>query len=137
MDFSGLYDIRDMKEEDKNFIRASFLKGLYYGDSWFSMIPKDEFMKNYKSVIEHFLHDPTAIVKVACLSDDPDTIIGYSILSADYVTVHWVYVKSKWRLHGIAKRLVPEHPTAVSHLTELGKTLLPKLNNAIFNPFKL
>ncbi len=136
--FLGLYDVRDGKKEDANFILATFLRGLYYGDSWFSMIPKQAFMDNYKLVAEVLVNDRSkTVVKVACLKDDPDIIIGYSILSADYQTIVWVYVKEKWRLQGIARSLLPQYPVAVTHLTELGKKLLPKFKDAVFNPFKI
>jgi GNAT superfamily N-acetyltransferase len=132
-DFSGLYNIRDMVAEDKNFILATSLRGIYYGDSWFSLIPKDTFMDFYKNVIGAML--TKCNVKVACLPDDPSVIIGYSILSSDYQAIVWVYVKQAWRNKGIAKALVPKYPIAVTHLTRLGKTLLPKFEGAIFNPF--
>lgn len=135
--FTGLYDIRDAVDEDHNFILATFLRGLYYGDSWFSSIPKDIFMANYKPVITAILSSPKTSVKVACLKEDTNVILGYSILSTDYQTVHWVFVKTPWRGNGIAKTLVPQHPTAVTHLTALGTKLLPKLPNVIFNPFAL
>lgn len=92
-------------------------------------------MSNYKKVAEVMLKNQ--IVKVACLKEDADVILGYSILSPDYQVIHWVYVKEKWRLKGIGKSLVPQYPSAVSHLTKLGKELLPKLNKAVFNPFTL
>jgi len=135
--FTGLYEVRDMIEEDKNFILATFLRGLYYGDSWFSEIAKDIFMTNYKPVVEKFLNDPIKYtVKVACLKEDPTVIIGYSILSADYQGITWVYVKSAWRKRGIAKSLTPRYPTYVTHLTALGKVLMKKFEtNVIFNPF--
>lgn len=136
-EFAGLYDIRDAKLNDKNFILATFLRGLYYGDSWFSLIPKSVFMANYKKVAETLAVSPRTTIKIACLKEDPDVIIGYSILSADYQTIHWVYVKEKWRRLGIARSLVPSRPTAVSHLTALGKSLLTKFDNVIFNPFAL
>lgn len=132
-DFSGLYNVRDMVIEDKNFILATALRGIYYGDSWFSMIPKDVFMDYYKNIVEVMI--AKCNVKVACLPDDPSVVLGYSILSLDYQAIVWVYVKQAWRNKGIAKALVPKYPVAVTHLTKLGKTLLPKFNNCIFNPF--
>ncbi len=132
-DFKGLYDIRDFKIEDKNLILATFLRGLYYGDSWFSLIPKPVFMANYKQMGELLV--TKAVIKVACLKDDPNVILGYSILSQDYQTIHWCFVKAKWRGKGIARSLLPQHPSAVSHLTELGKTLMTRFPNVIFNPF--
>ena len=137
MTFQGLYNIRDGKANDLHLILATFLRGLYYGDSWFSLIPKNIFMANYKRVIEAILSNPNTAVKVACLPDDPDVILGYSIISKDGQTLHWVYVKSAWRKKGIGKSLTPETIMQVSHLSTLGKSLLSKLNSAIFNPFAL
>lgn len=133
--FQGLYDVRDYKESDKSFILATFLRGLYYGDSWFSMIPKSIFMDNYKRVAEGILANPKTLVKIACLKEDPDVILGYSILSNNYSTIVWVYVKSAWRKQGIAKSILPQFPTTVTHLSALGKSLLSKYPNVTFNPF--
>lgn len=134
-DFSGLYDIRDYKEEDKNFIISTFLKGLYYDDSWFSLIEKNTFMDNYKKVIEALIQK--CVIKVACLKDEQDVIIAYSLLSQDFQTISWVYCKKEWRRKGIARSLLPKHPRSVSHLTQLGRQLLPKLEGAVFDPFKI
>lgn len=132
-----LYQMRDYKDNDKALVMATFLRGLYYGDSWFSQIPKDIFMSNYKRVAEAIVSNPNTSIKVVCLKEDEDVIIGYSILSANYSTIHWVYVKSAFRLQGIGRALVPQFPTAVSHLSEVGKKLLPKFKNAVFNPFAI
>lgn len=136
-DFRELYDIRDGIEEDNNFILATFLRGLYYGDSWFSNIPKNIFMENYEIIAKAILASKGTTIKVACLPEDPSVILGYSILSADYRTIKWVFVKRAWRNKGIGKSLVPQHPAYVSHLTALGKTLLSKLPNTTFNPFSI
>lgn len=135
--FTGLYQIRDSKPEDTNFILATFLRGLYYGDSIFSKMDKQSFMKNYDKVALALVNSPKVTIKVACLKEDPDVVLGYSMLSADYLTVHWVFVKRAWREGGIAASLLPAHPTTVSHLTAVGEKLLSKLNNPIFNPFSL
>lgn len=136
--FTGLYDIRDIKSEDHNFILATFLRGLYYGDSWYSQIDKKAFMENYKKFINILINNDKTVVKIACLKEDSDVILGYSILSADYQTVHWVFVKQAWRNKGIARSLLPQRPTAVTHLTALGKTLLTKFENQpTFNPFQI
>jgi hypothetical protein len=142
-DFRGLYAIRDAKPEDVNFILSTFLRGLYYGDSWFSLMPKDIFMDNYKAVASALLLRHK--VRVACLKEDDDTILGYSIVSLDSSTVHWVYVRdakqadgSSFRKKGIAKSLVPADFKQVSHLTKLGLSLMKsKFPNVTFNPFAL
>lgn len=134
-DFTGLYNVRNFKLEDRNFILATFLRGVYYGNSWFSLIPKDIFMNNYKMVAEAILNNNRVVIKVACLQEDPDVILGYSILYSDSPVIHWVYVKEKWRKKGIARALTPKNPTAVTHLSALGQSLMNKFENLIFNPF--
>jgi GNAT superfamily N-acetyltransferase len=135
-ELENLIYIRDYVPGDKNFVMATFLRGLYYGESWFSSIPKDIFMGNYKIIAEAMLNNPNNMVKVACLREDPDVILGYSLLSTDFSTVGWVFVKTSWRRQGIGRALTPVSPTTVTHLSDLGKKLLPKLNGAVFNPFK-
>lgn len=130
-----MYDVRDFKPSDVSFILATFLRGLYYGDSWFSYIPKKVFMDNYKHVANGLVSSPKVAVKVACLKEDEDVILGYSILSGTFDTVHWVYVKSAWRKQGISRALLPQFPTRVTHLSALGKSLMSKFPDAIFNPF--
>lgn len=134
-EFAGFYDIRDAAPSDVNFILATFLRGLYYGDFYFSEIPKDIFMRNYKEIAQGLIKSPKVTIKIACLKEDPDIILGYSILSADYQAIVWVFVKSAWRRKGIAKALTPKHPKAVTHLSKLGKELMTKIPTAVFDPF--
>lgn len=135
MNFEGLYNIRSGNDNDKNFILATFLRGLYYGESFFSKIPKDIFMNRYKLVAQALVNDKSTVIKVACLPEDPDVILGYTMLSADQKTIYWVFVKTAWRKRGIAKTLVPTNPDYVAHLTKLGQSLLYKLPNVQLNPF--
>ncbi len=140
--FRGLYDLRIGQPSDHAFVYSTLLRGLYYGDSWFSLIPKNIFMNNYKKVAELLVKSGN--LYIACLKDDPDVIIGYSLWNADNTTLHWVYVKNTkledgttWRNKGVARSLVAIPPKQVSHLTELGKSILKKHTNVIFNPFQL
>ncbi len=148
-DISSLYTIRDYVVADRSFVIATFLRGLYYGNEFYNIMPKDIFMYNYKQIIEVLIDGHRTAIKVACLKDDTDVILGYSILSADFSTIHWVYVKSSetkvkgtsekltWRRKGIGKSLVPENITAYSHFSDLGRMLVKKFDNCIFNPFAL
>lgn len=132
MNKSELVAIRSILPEDRNFILATFLRGLYYGDSWFTLIPKQSFMEHYHKVIDYLLAKPGVQVKVACLKDTPDVILGYSILSND--TVHFVFVKKNWRGIGIARDLVPNSTKVTTHLTKVGLSILVK-KGLTFNPF--
>lgn len=129
------YEVRAYATSDFNFVAATFLRGLYYGDTVFSDIPKQAFMTNYKPVIEALVVKND--VWVACLKDEPDVILGYSIVSKDFATVHFVFVKKAWRKQGIARSILPQYPTTVTHLTALGKSLLPKFKDCVFNPFQM
>ena len=51
MEKNELVTIRDIESEDINFIYATWLRGLYYGESYFSLMPKDIFMAKYHGVI--------------------------------------------------------------------------------------
>ncbi len=132
-----LVTIRDAVIDDKAFIFSTFLRGLYYGESYFSQIPKDIFMSQYHRVLEHILGLPTVSVKVAALREDPEVILGYSILGGNGEIAHWVFVKSAWRKAGIGKSLIPDNLKAVTHLTSVGQSLLKKRPDVIFNPFNI
>jgi hypothetical protein len=132
-----LVEIRDGRSSDRAFILATFLRSLYYGDSWFSQIPKNIFMYNYHKIAEVLLNSKNVLVKVACLKEDTDVILGYSILSKDLTIIHFCFVKSAWRKQGIGSALLPSTINKVTHLTQLGKSLLPKLKDTIFDPFAL
>lgn len=134
--FAGLYTIRPYSPDDEAFVLATFLNGMYYGDSWFSIIPKAIFMVNYRKVAQAMVSGK-ATVNVACLPDDQSVILGYSILSHDFKTIHYVFVKDKWRKMGIARSLLPKDPVAATHLTRLGRKLMHKFNDLIFDPFRL
>jgi len=139
-----LISVRPYGETDKNFILATWLRGLYYGDSFFSSIPKTIFMENYHAVLEGFLYKNADAIQVACLREDPDFILGYSVVrhlkigEADISVLDWIFVKTAWRGIGISKMLVPNKINACTHLTKLGASIIKnKYPNIIFNPFLL
>lgn len=126
--------LRDYVPDDKNLIMASWIQGLYYGDTWFSEIPKAVFMAQYHRVLEHIVEHPDTSIKIACLKEDPDVILGYAIWQG--TTLHWVFVRNKWRKIGLAKDLVPTAPAAVTHLSNVGLSLMKRhFPKTVFNPF--
>lgn len=123
--------IRPGVSSDIAFIYATFLQGLYHGSEYFSDVPRDTFFDNYKLVIEALLQ--RASVRVACLEEDPDVILGYCVYKDN--ALHWVYTKKPWRKMGIARALIPVGIDTVTHLTSVGKSVMPK--EWKYNPFKL
>lgn len=136
MQTNDLVILRPMVESDLNFVMATIMRGLYYGESWFSEIDKSSFMRNYHKAIEFLLAKETTQVVIACLKDDPEVILGYSILSPTLEVAHFVFIKKAWRGIGIAKSLVPENTKYATHLTKTGLAIIRK-KGILFDPFML
>lgn len=128
-----------IQDVDQALILSSWLKGLYYGESWFSDIKKDSFMKVYHHILETALISKNITVDIACLKDDPEVILGYSVYSKSPKgsALHWVFVKDAWRKIGVAKDLIPSDTYAITHLTALGRSLWKeKFTDVYFDPFE-
>lgn len=136
MNRSELVAVRDGTHDDINFILATWLRGLYYGDSIFSNMVKDTFMHKYHTVLENILASPNTVIRVACLRDDPGVILGYAVMRKDLKTIDFVFVKKVWRGIGIAKQIIPSTVTSATHFNKTGLSLL-KSRNLTFDPFLL
>lgn len=130
---TDLVNIREAVVSDEAFIFSTWLLGLYYGDSWFSKLDKNYFMQEYHKVIENLLSRST--IKIACLKEDENVIIGYSVY--DENTLHWVFVKKDFRKINIAKSLVPSNIKVVTHATKVGHEILKKKKDLKLKPFNM
>lgn len=119
-----LISIRDYLEDDHHFIMATWLSGLYHGSDWFKGIDRDDYFKNYRVVIQKILDKSDIHVRIACLKDDPDVILGYSVLEGP--TLHYLFCKPAWRGIGLSTDLIQKDLSVVSHLTEVGRKILEK-----------
>lgn len=126
---------RDFNENDKSFIMATWLRGLRYGNDWFLAIDSTAYFKTYHRVLEQILSSPNETIKIACLKDDPDVILGYCVFKRE--RLDWLFVKKAWRGIGIAKQLIPSDIKVVTHITTVGRSILNKSPHIIFNPFSL
>lgn len=119
---NSLVTYRSYEPGDESFIKSTWLRGLYYGNEWFKKIEKKTFFDKYKVVVDHLLKNSE--VKVACLENDPEVIVGYRVSKDD--TLHWVYVKLSWRNLGVGKALLPAGIKRVTHLTDKAAKKKPK-----------
>jgi GNAT superfamily N-acetyltransferase len=126
------FSVRDFEATDKNLVIVSWLNGYYYGNDKFNKIPNILFFDNYRKTITDILASPLTTIKIACLSDDPDVILGFSVFDKDIL--HWVFVKKSWRNLGIAKELVPKDIKYCTHVTKSGEALRRKYG-VILAPF--
>lgn len=133
MNKADLVSKRPYHPDDEDFIYATWLRGLYYGNSWFREIDKDAFFQNYHKVIEGILQKPTTQINVACLKETPDVVLAYCVYRDDIV--HWVYCKKDWRGIKLSQDLMPERINIFTHLTSSGKMIKPK--HVVFNPFAI
>ncbi len=129
----SLIRLRDGDLGDINFIYATWLKGLRFGNEWFKLTEQEAYFEFYHNVIERILSSPETAVKVACLVEDPAVIIGYSVFAG--TKLHWVFCKKAWRNIGICRDLVPKDVSVVTHMTDVGASLLKKSPGVRFNPF--
>ena len=130
---NDLVMIRSAIPEDKNFIFATWLKGLRFGNDWYGLIDSKVYFRVYHDVIDNLISRPNITIKVACLKEDPKVLLGYAVYSG--TRLDWAHVKKAWRGIGLAKDLVPNNIASVSHLTGVGRSILKKHNNVVFDPF--
>ncbi len=130
---SDLVTIRDAVDADRDFIFATWLRGLRYGNDWFEAIDSIAYFQIYHAALERALDNSNNSIKVACLKDDPEVILGYAVYAGN--RVDFVFVKKAWRSIGIAKSLIPVTMDTVTHLTKVGVSILKKHPKVKFNPF--
>ena len=113
---SELVGYRTAKAEDIPFIFSTWLRVLRYGNKAFKAIPSREYYTEMHKAIEIVLKGAETVVNVACLRNDPDTILGYSVTGP--LMLHWVFVKKAWRGIRIGSDLVPSNIVMVTNTTE-------------------
>lgn len=122
--------LREPQQSDINFLLSTMLKGLYYGSKFWAEVDQEAFFSNYEPYIKNLMIKSQ--LKVACLDDDRDVILGWSMF--DKSTLHFMFVKKSYRKLGIGKMLLPEGIENVSHITDQGNAIRKKMNLK-FNPF--
>jgi hypothetical protein len=115
-------------------IYSDFLRTLRFGNDWFKLIDSDAYYGAYHQVIDALLSRPHSCVKLAVLSDEPDTCLGWSMSESNML--HFIYVKGDARNKGIGRSILPKEFDTITHLTTIGLSVWNnKFPNAIFNPF--
>lgn len=132
----SIFTIRDFnKDIDFNFIKATWLNGIYYGNTFLSKMDKNLFMKYYSSILDNYLASKTTMIKLAVLKEDPEIIVGYVAyrnLNEEMSVMDYVFVKKNYRNTGISKALIPYNTKYCTILTSLGAKYLKNLQ---LNPF--
>ncbi len=122
--------IRKCAPEDKPFILATMLRGIRHGCSDMMHINSAEFFSHYSAQAEALLNSPFCHIRVACLPDDADFIVGYIVGFRDKESLVWCYTKSLFRKQGVLNLLMADYEwkyctniTAIGNVIRLKKKL--------------
>lgn len=85
--------IRNATEDDVPFLFATYLKHNWYDKTNSTMLPKMVWLNAQRKRLEKIYQQNK--VRVCCLSEDPDLILGYGFLDLD--NKPFVYVKQAFR----------------------------------------
>lgn len=121
-------------EQYRSFVFSRWLHSLRFGNDMFKLTKSDIYYDVYGKKIEQIIKRPKTKTRVAVLSEDQDTALGWSVEEPE--TLHYVFVKPEVRSLGIAKELVSKDIKTISHITHTGLAIwhkkMPYVN---FNPF--
>jgi ribosomal protein S18 acetylase RimI-like enzyme len=115
--------LRDIQPTDHALIFSSWRNALWFAEKR----PDNEADKFYAMTsksIRKLLDNKENHVKIACLQEDPDEIIGYAVLNKSHL--HFVYVKVDYRKKGIGSLLTKGFETVTRPQTRIGKVLVEK-----------
>lgn len=128
------FKVRGPEPGDLNFILSTWLKGFYFGNEWLKKhVEAKAYFEFFEEIAKAVLTRADTEVRVSCLEEDENVILGYSIIEG--TCLHFVFVKEPWRKLGIAKALTLGPLDACSCVTDLGHKLKP--HNWKLNPFLL
>lgn len=134
--------IRAVKETDREFIFASWLKN-YKGTSEFAKrIKNDIYFNWHHKIIENIIRRPTTQIMVATLPEEEDVILGYIVYEPAIPVIHYCLVKNEWQKLGIAKALLKfakiESPVFFTHWTNPMNSLIHKRTiRLIYDPYRI
>ena len=81
----------------------------------------DQFYQLATREIRALLSLPTTHVRIACLENDSNHIVGWAVLSDK--TIEFAYVKADYRKQGVATLLTRGFDTVSQPMTKIGKSI--------------
>lgn len=84
--------IRNAESDDHSFLFSTYLKNNWYNKTQSTTLKKNTWMSLQHNRLTKVLEIQP--VKIACLTDDPETILGYAFKDGEKP---FVYVKLAWR----------------------------------------
>lgn len=94
------------ESSDWPYIYGTWLNKIIHQKGLFGAPDQADQFKNHHHNVERILKDPHTIVRVACLKEDTDVILGYCVARTPNI-LHWAFVRPDWRCIGLFKDLLP------------------------------
>lgn len=85
--------VRQATEDDVPFLFATYLKHNWYDKTNSTLLPKIVWMNAQRKRLQNIFDENK--IKIACLGDDPDLIMGYGFL--DLNNEPFIYIKKHYR----------------------------------------
>lgn len=112
--------IRPYITDDAAFVYSTWRNSLWY-DKKRDSCGSDSFYRTATKKIKHLIKMPGVEIKIACLSDDHNHILGCSVKTNN--CLEWVYVKEDYRNEGIAKLLCYPFKEITKPSTKIGAAI--------------
>lgn len=125
----------DLPGSYRNMVLAKWMRTLRFGNDFFRLIKSDGYFESYQIYIKGILARHQCIVRLAVLTDEPDTCLGFSV--SEPGILHYVWVHKDNRRIGICRELIKFQFDYITHLTTPWMAIWnKKFSKASFNPFK-
>ncbi len=116
--------LREAKSgSDHAFLYSTWRNALWYAEKR-DQKTADQFYKDASEKIATLLKLPGIKIRIACLDDDPDMLLGWAVLRSAHL--EFVYVKIDYRRKGIGRLLTKGFKTFSEPQTKIGKSLKEK-----------
>lgn len=117
---------REMLPEDLAFVYSTWRNGIYYGSlNRDKFPPADQFFREQTERIKNILAH--AHVRMACIKDAPDVILGYAVFTGD-LHLEWIFIKPQFRAKGIANFITVKTKTVSPPVTKSAAAIVEKKN---------
>ncbi len=136
--------IREGRPSDIPFVTNSWLKSFRANGAFSQSVPNDIYYQQHHKILESII--PRGLLLVLCNPEDPDQIIGWTLIERqpEILILHYIYIKNSLRRNGLMNTLLGEverHEQPrfrfTTHMTQSWDALNPKKRGFIYNPYYL
>ena len=93
--------IREGRPSDIPFVTNSWLKSFRANGAFSQSVPNDIYYQQHHKILEAII--PRGLLLVLCNPEDPDQIIGWTLIERqpEILILHYIYIKNSLRRNGL------------------------------------